>query len=68
MNFIIFHSEKNFIISGVCLSGVCHGTIHQGGVLEGFRYSDTPLGLKFPMYPYLIPSSGNIIGIPPMEL
>jgi len=23
MNFIIFHSEKNFIISGVCLSGVC---------------------------------------------
>ena len=22
MNFIIFHSEKNFIISGVCLSGV----------------------------------------------
>ena len=31
MNFIIFHSEKNFIISGVCLSGVCisgvcHGT------------------------------------------
>ena len=26
MNFIKFHSEKNFIISGVCLSGVCHGT------------------------------------------
>ena len=31
MIFIIFHSEKNFIISGVCLSGVClsgvcHGT------------------------------------------
>ncbi len=23
MNFIKFHSEKNFIISGVCLSGVC---------------------------------------------
>ena len=23
MNFIIFHSEKNFIISGVFLSGVC---------------------------------------------
>ena len=23
MNFIIFHSEKNFIISGVCLSGIC---------------------------------------------
>ena len=33
-------------------------SIHQGGLLEGFRYSDTPLGFKFPMYPYLNPSSG----------
>ena len=25
-NFITFHFEKNFIFSGFCLSGVCHGT------------------------------------------
>ena len=47
MNFIIFHSEKNFIISGVCLSGVCLSGVctfkslsHQEFVFQEFVFPE----------------------------
>ena len=42
MNFIKFHSEKNFIISGVCLSGVCtfKSLSHQEFVFQEFVFPE----------------------------